>query len=145
MRSTQTSLPTNHSTATSLPPIGNRFLYMETSGNIYGSNIFCAVEKTDVIKYTNMTIYYNRFSILTNYSLKPMGRFRIQLLLKDNTWSTMFIRPKKDQYTNSSTQGTLLSLNFTVEKFGIKLSYTQIDIPHANMCFSNLSITHSIY
>ena len=30
---------------------------------------------------------FNRFSILTNDSLKSMGRVRIQQFLEDNTWS----------------------------------------------------------
>ena len=44
-----------------------------------------------------------------------MGRFRIQLLLEDHTWSTRYNIPKNDRYSDSSTQWTKLSLNFTVE------------------------------
>ena len=47
-----------------------------------------ASKKTDVVQIYNITFYYNRFSILTNDSLKSMGRFTNQLLLKNNTWST---------------------------------------------------------
>ena len=39
-----------------------------------------------------------------------MGRFRIQLLLKDNTWSTQYTIPKNDQYSKSANDWTLLSL-----------------------------------
>ena len=49
-----------------------------------------------------------------------MGRFRIQLLLEDNTWSTRYNIPKKDQYSDSSTQWTKLSLNYTIENYGIR-------------------------
>ena len=45
-----------------------------------------------------------------------MSRFRIQLLLEDNTWSTRYNIPKNDRYSNSSTEWTLLILNFTVKK-----------------------------
>ena len=74
-----------------------------------------------------------------------MGRFRIQLLLEDNTWSTQNTIPKNDQYSDTSTEWTLLNLNFNVEKYGIKLIYDQIDTTHADMCFSNNSITHCVY
>ena len=57
---------------------------------------------------------YNRVSILTNDSLKSMGRFRIQLLLADNTWSTRINKLKNDGYSNTPTQWTKLSLNITV-------------------------------
>ena len=66
------------------------------------------------------------------------------ILLEDNTWSTRYNVPKNDRYSDSSTQWTKLSLNFTVENYGIKLIYDQIDTPHADMCFSNISITHSV-
>ena len=90
IKSTKTNSPTDYSGATSLPPIGTAFMYIETSGGNYGHNVFCSFEKTDFIQITNITFYYNRFSILTNDSLKSMGRFRIQLLLEDNTWNTQY-------------------------------------------------------
>ena len=74
-----------------------------------------------------------------------MGRFRIQLLLEDDTWSTQNTIPKNGQYSDSSSDWTILNLNFTVENYGIKLIYDQIDTPHADMCFSNNIITHSVY
>ena len=66
-----------------------------------------------------------------------MGRFRIQLLLEDNTWSTQYTIEKNTQLSATSTEWTLLNIDFTVEKYGIKLVYDQIDTPHADMCFSN--------
>ena len=73
-----------------------------------------------------------------------MGRFRIQLLLEDNTWSTQYIIAKNTQYSVNSTDWSLLNLDFTVEKYGNELIYDQIDTPHADMCFSNITITHSV-
>ena len=84
------------------------------------------------------------FSILTNDSLKSIGRFRIQLLLKDNTWSTRYNTPKNVRYSDNSTDWTLVRLNFTGENYGIKLIYDQIDTAHADMCFSSITITHSV-
>ena len=49
-----------------------------------------------------------------------MGRFRIQFLY-NNTWNTHYTIPKNSQYTNSSTDWTLLNLDFIVENYGIKL------------------------
>ena len=55
-----------------------------------------------------------------------MGRFKNPLLLDDNTWTTQYNIPNKDRYSDSSTDWTLVSLNFTVENFGIKLICSQI-------------------
>ena len=74
-----------------------------------------------------------------------MGRFRIQLLLEDNTWSTQYTIAKNTQYSNTSIDWTSLNLDFTVENYGIKLIYDEIDTPHAYMCFSNITIAHSVY
>ena len=79
IKSTKTSSPTGHSGATSLPPISDCFVYIETSSANSGNNVFVIWERTDVIQITNLKFYYNKFSILTNDSLKSMGRFRIQL------------------------------------------------------------------
>ena len=107
--------------------------------------VFVSWERTDIIQITNITFYCKRFSFLTNDSLKSMGRFRVQNLLEDNTLSTRYKIPKNDRYSDSPTQGTLVNLNFTVENYGIKLIYDQIDTPFAGMCFSNKTITHSVY
>ena len=137
IKSTKTNSPTSDSGATSLPPVGSAFMYMETSSSNHGHNrVFVSWERTDIIQITNITFYYNRFSILTNDNLKAIGRFRIQLLLEDNTWST--------QYSDNSTDWTLLNLDFTLESYGIKLVYDQIN-DHADMCFSNIKITHAVY
>ena len=72
-----------------------------------------------------------------------MGRFEFQLLLEDNTWSTRYNIRENDGYSNSSTDWTKLSLKFTVEKYGIKIFYDQIDTPHTDMGFSDITNTHS--
>ena len=146
IKSTKTNSPTGFSGATSLSPIGDAFMYIETSSNNSGSDdIFVSWERVDIIQVTNVTFYYNRYSILTDDSKKSIGRFRNQLLLERNTWSTQYTIAKIDEYSDNSTDWTLLILNFTVENYGIKLIYDQIDTPHADMCFSNITITHSVY
>ena len=119
---------------------------METSSGNHGNNVFfCSFERTDFIQITNITFYYNRFSTLTNNNIKTISRFRIQLLLKDNTWSTQYTIAKNTHYSDNSTDWTLLNLDFTIENYGVKLVYDQIDKRHADMCFSNKTITHSVY
>ena len=146
LKSTITNSPTADSGATSLPPIGSAFMYIETSANNYGhGKVFVSFERTDIIQIRNITFYYNRFSILTNDSLKSMGRFRVQLLLEYDTWSTQYTIEKNTQYSDNPTDWSLLNLDFTVENYGIKLIYDQIDSPHADMCFSNITITHSVF
>ena len=120
-------------------------MYFETSSNNHG-NVKCFVswERTDIIQITNIIFYYNRYSILTNDSLKSMGRFRIQLLLEYDTRSTQYTIARNDQYSSSSIEWTFLNLNFTVENYGIKLIYDGIEAPLSEMCFSNITITHSV-
>ena len=146
IRATKTNSPTSYSGATSLPPIGTSFMFIETSSKNHGhERVFVSWERTDIIQITNITFYYKRISISTTAWLKSIGRFRIQLLLEDNTWSTRKNIPKNDRYSDTSTEWTLLSLNFTVENYGIKLILDEIDTPHAQLCFSNITITHSVY
>ena len=73
-----------------------------------------------------------------------MGRFRVQIWLEDNKRSTRYNIPKNDPYSDTSTECTKLSLIFIEENYGIKLFYYQIDTPHADMCFSKSTITHSL-
>ena len=144
IKSTRTNSPTPNTGSTLSPPMGNSFMYIETSRNNHGyNNVFVSLERTDIIQITNITFYHNRFSIDGDY--KAMGRFRIQLLLEDNTWSTRNTLAKITQYTNTPTEWTLLNLDFTIKKFGFKLIYDQIESPLCDMCFSNITITHSVY
>ena len=145
IKSTKSNSPTGNSGATSLPPIGTASMFVETSSNNSGGDdVFVIWERTDIIQITNITFYYNRFST-SDFNLRSMGRFRIQLILEDNTWDTHYTIAKNTQYSATSTEWTLLSLDFTVEIYGIKLIYDQIDTAHADMCFSNITITHSVY
>ena len=144
LKTTLSNSPTGGSGATSLSPVVKAFKYVETSGNNNGSGVLVSFERTYIIQITNISFYYNSFSILTIDPHKSMGWFRIQLLLEDNAWSTHCTIPKNDQYSDTSTDWTLLNLDFTVENYGIKLIYDEIDTTHADMCFSNITITHSI-
>ena len=135
IKSTKTNSPSSYSGATSLPPIGSAFMYIETSSNNHAPNVFVTWERTDIMQISNITFYYNRFSILTNDNLKNMGRFRIQLLLDDNTWSTQYTIDKNTQYSDSESEWKLLNIDFTVENYGIKLTLDQIDTALSDMRF----------
>ena len=78
-------------------------MYIETSSNNHGNIVFVSFERTDIIQISNITIYYDRFSNLTDNSLKSMGLLMFQLLLEVNTWSTQYTIPKNSQYSNIST------------------------------------------
>ena len=73
IRTTRTKSPTGNTGVTPLPPIGSAFLYIETSSDNHGHNrVSVSWERTDIIQITNITIYYKRFSILINDSLKTL-------------------------------------------------------------------------
>ena len=142
LKSTKTNSPTPDSGAMSLSPLGNAFMHIETSSNNNGENVFVSFERTDIIQTSNKTFYYNRFSS-TDSNVRAICRFRIQLLLEDNT--TQYTIAKNSQYSDISTDWTLLNLNVFVENYGIRLIYDEIDSAHADMCFSIITITHSVY
>ena len=56
-RATETNSPTGQSGATSLPPIGDSFMYVKTSSNNHGNNVFGSFERTDIIQISNITFY----------------------------------------------------------------------------------------
>ena len=118
-------------------------MYIETSSNNFGQNVFCSWERIDIIQISNITFYYNRFSIQGDF--RAMRRFRIQILTKDNVWLTKFNIPKNEQFSNAGTDWTTLSLNITEENYGVKFIYDQIDSAHSDMSFSNITIKHSPY
>ena len=74
-----------------------------------------------------------------------MGRSRIQLLSADTVCITRYNISKNARSSTSSTAWTLVSFNFAVGIYGIELSYDQTDTPHADMCFSDITMTHCIY
>ena len=63
LKSTKTNSPIGYVEATNLHPIFNSFMYIETSSNIHGNNVFVSWERTDIIKTSTKTFYYNIFSI----------------------------------------------------------------------------------
>ena len=144
IKSTKTQSSTENSGATALPPIGSGFMYLESSGVNNGNNTYVILTRTDIIQITNISFYYNRFSI-SDEDLRAMPRFRIQILLENDNWDNKYTIEKNIQFSNTSTEWTHLSLDFTEENYGIRLLFDRIDTAHADMCLSNISITHTLY
>ena len=118
-------------------------MFVESSGNNHGANhISVSRERSDIIHISNIKFYYNRFST-SDSNLRGMGRFRLQILLEDNTWSTIYNINR--QHSNGSTVWHLFDVDITQENYGVKFNYDQTPRAHADMSFSNIIITHSVY
>ena len=64
VKSTKTNSPTENGGATTSPPIGDSFMYIEAVfQNSDSNNVFYAFDRNDFINKTNITSYYSRFSI----------------------------------------------------------------------------------
>ena len=58
IKSTKTNSPTGYSGAMNLPPIGDAFMFIETSSNNHGhERVFVSFERTDIIQISNITFY----------------------------------------------------------------------------------------
>ena len=55
VRTSFTLSPTGDLGAKTLPPIGTSFMYIETSLNNHGNNVFVNSERNDIIQITNIT------------------------------------------------------------------------------------------
>ena len=55
MKSTKTNYPTGDSAASSSSPIGDNFMFIGTSSNIHGNNVFVSFERTDIIQFIDIT------------------------------------------------------------------------------------------
>ena len=61
----KTNSPSGNSGATNLAPIGDSFLYIETSANNFGEGVACSIERTYSIQICNISFHYNSFSIFS--------------------------------------------------------------------------------
>ena len=89
------------------------FMYIETSSKSHDKDVYVILERTDNLQIKNISFNHNRHSIITNDSLKSRGRFRIMLLLEDNTWSTRYTIDKNTINSSNSTEWSLLKSDFT--------------------------------
>ena len=84
MKTSKGSTPTSDTGVKSVPPIGGSLKFVETNANDFRANVYRSFERTDVFQIGNISFYYSRISKDVN---QAMGRFGIQPLLTDNTWS----------------------------------------------------------
>ena len=147
IKSTKTNSPTGDSGASSLPPIGSCFMFIESSSNNHNSandNVFVSFERTDIIHISNITFYYNRFSS-SAADKRNMGKFEI-LLLRNGVWEIENTMKKNTNFSTLSTDWTLFNMNIISQpNYGIKLVYSGKNSDHADMCFSDINLTHSIF
>ena len=78
-------------------------MYVETSSNNHGANhVIVSWERTDIVHISHINFYCNRFST-SDKNLRGMGRFLVQVLKEDSSWSTIYNINKKSQDRNGST------------------------------------------
>ena len=122
-------------------------MYIESSANNHNSsndNVLVSFERTDIIHISNITFYYNRFST-SAADKRNMGKFEIQLL-RNSVWQTDYTMDKDTNFSALSTDWTLFNMNIVSQpNYGIKLVYSGINTRHADMCFSDINITHSFF
>ena len=71
-----------------------------------------------------------------------MGKLEIHLL-RNGVWETEYTTNKDTNFGTLSTDWTFFNMNILSQpNFGIKLVYSGINTPHADMCFSDIIITH---
>ena len=145
--STKTNSHTGNSGATSLPPIGTCFMFIETIANNHNSSndsVLVSFERTDIIHISNIKFYYNRCSTSTA-DKRNLGKFEIEIL-RNSVWQTEYTMDKDTNCSTLSTDWTLFNMNIISQpNYGIKLVYSAINTTHADMCFSEINITHSMF
>ena len=60
IQSTNQLTPSPDAGSNTLPPIGESYLYIETSSNNHGEGVYCSFERTDIIQISRSSFYYNR-------------------------------------------------------------------------------------
>ena len=61
IKTTRTNSPTTQAGATVLAPIGDSFVYIETSSDNHASDVYVSFERTDIIQITNITFFLKDF------------------------------------------------------------------------------------
>ena len=127
--------------------MGTWFMYIESSANNHNSsndNVLVSFERTDIIHICNITFYCNRYSLSTA-DKRNMGKFEIQLL-RNSVWQTEYTMNKDTNFSTLSSDWTFFNMNIISQpNYGIKLVYSGINSAHADMCFSDINISQSVF
>ena len=133
IKSTKTISPTSSSGATTLPPIGTCFMYIETSANNHNSsndNVLVSFGRTDFIHISIITFYYNRFSI-SAADKRSMGKKEIQIS-RNSVWQTEYTMDEDTNFSTLSTEWRLFNMNIISQpNYGIEIVYSGINSAHA--------------
>ena len=81
-------------------------MYLESSRNNNGDNTYVKLIRTDIIQITNISFYYNIFSI-SDENLRAMPRFRIQILLENGNWENKYTIEKKVNFPTHQQNGLI--------------------------------------
>ena len=73
-----------------------------------------------------------------------MGRIRIQFLVPDGQWHSEYIFDENINYNATSTEWSLLDLDFAETNYSIELVNDLIDATHVDVRFSDNMTTYSI-
>ena len=74
-----------------------------------------------------------------------MGKLEIQLL-RNGVWETEYTMDNDTNFCKLSTDWNLFNMNILSQPNNvIKLVYSGINSAHADICFSDINITHSIF
>ena len=74
-----------------------------------------------------------------------MDKLEIQIL-RNGSWEREYTMDKGIRFSSLSTDWTLLNTSIISQpKYGINLLYSGINTAHADMCFSDIKINHSIF
>ena len=77
-KSSELNTPTGSTRPTCPSPIGDSFLYVETSSNIHGTNVYFSFERTDILQLSEVSFCYKKY--LGESVHKGLVRLRIQLV-----------------------------------------------------------------
>ena len=107
IKCTKTNSCTGQSDPTSLPTIGNAFMYIESSGNnnnFSNDNVFVSFKGTVIILISNITFYHKKFST-SMPEKRNLGNLEIQLL-RNGSWETELTTEKDTNFSALSTDWT---------------------------------------
>ena len=71
---TKSCSSTSNTEASTMHPMGDSFMYIETSGNNYGQNAFVSFQRIYIMQISHTTFFDNRFSIKNSRS---RGRLKV--------------------------------------------------------------------
>ena len=142
MNSSKTNTTHGRSGRTSIPPIGTSLGYIETSSKYFEPGVFVSFERTDISQTSNIIFCCKRLSAKNNISTKHV---EIKYCYRTSHRHSKCLIDKHTNYSSTSTVWCLINNDFTETNYGNKMVYDQVDTTLADMCFSKIMVTHSVF